>query len=100
MIDARNVYRKVTSKIYDFSPEQQQNLLAMVWLYRGETERYLDLVSDYCTRTIDEGNACFSTKNEQGMAVKPLPDFLASLNSLQDVLAPFLNTLVSERCSR
>ena len=95
MIDARNVYRKVTRKIYDFSPEQQQNLLAMVWLYRGETERYLDLVSDYCTRTIDEGNACFNTKNEQGMAVKPLPDFLASLNSLQDVLAPFLNTLVS-----
>ena len=40
MIDARNVYRKVTRKIYDFSPEQQQNLQAIVWLYRGETERY------------------------------------------------------------
>ncbi|KAF5425768.1 type I restriction enzyme M protein [Candidatus Methanomarinus sp.] len=24
MIDARNIYRKVTRKIYDFSPEQQQ----------------------------------------------------------------------------
>ena len=66
MIDARNVYRKVTRKIYDFSPEQQQNLLAIVWLYRGETERYLGLLSDYCTRTIEEGNACFGTKNEQG----------------------------------
>ena len=95
MIDARNVYRKVTRKIYDFSPEQQQNLLAIVWLYRGETERYLDLMSDYCTRTIDEGNACFSTKNEQGMAVKPLPDFLASLNSLRDAVIPFLSTLGS-----
>ena len=50
-------------------------------------------MSDYCTRTIDEGNACFSTKNEQGEAVKPLPDFLASLNSLRDTLAPFLSTL-------
>ncbi len=40
MLDARNIYRKVTRKIYDFSPEQQQNLLAIVWLYRGETERY------------------------------------------------------------
>jgi type I restriction enzyme M protein len=25
MIDARNIYRKVTRKIYDFSPEQEQN---------------------------------------------------------------------------
>ena len=35
MLDARNVYRKVTRKIYDFSPEQMQNLAAIVWLYRG-----------------------------------------------------------------
>ena len=96
MIDARNVYRKVTRKINDFSPEQQQNLLAIVWLYRGETERYLGLVSDYCTRTHDEGNACFNTKNEQGETVKPLPDFLDALNTLRDLLAPFLNTLGSD----
>ena len=35
MIDARNVYRKVTRKIYDFSPEQHQNpaghRLALPW---------------------------------------------------------------------
>ena len=42
MIDARNVYRKVTRKIYDFSPEQQQNLQAIVWLYRGDTDRFLE----------------------------------------------------------
>ena len=96
MIDVRNVYRKVTRKIYDFSPEQQQNLLAIVWLYRGETKRYLGLVSDYCTRTLDEGNACFNTKDEQGEEVKPLPDFLASLNSLRDALTPFLGTLGSD----
>ena len=36
MLDARNVYRKVTRKIYDFSPEQMQNLAAIVWLYRGQ----------------------------------------------------------------
>ncbi len=96
MIDARNVYRKVTRKIYDFTPEQQKNLLAIVWLYRRETERYLGLVSDYCARMLDEGNACFGTKNEQGEPVKPLLDFLAALNSLQDVLAPFLSTIGSD----
>ena len=31
MIDARNIFRKVTRKIYDFSPEQEQNILAIVW---------------------------------------------------------------------
>jgi type I restriction enzyme M protein len=47
MLDARNVYRKVTRKINDFSPEQEQNLLAIVWLYRGETGRYRQLLADY-----------------------------------------------------
>jgi len=47
MIDARNVYRKVTRKINDFSPEQEKNLLAIVWLYRGETKRYQKLLADY-----------------------------------------------------
>jgi len=55
MIDARNIYRKVTRKIYDFSPEQEQNLLAIVWLYRGHTEKYLDLVASTCRRMHDEG---------------------------------------------
>ena len=29
MIDARKIYRQVTRKIYDFSPEQEQNILAI-----------------------------------------------------------------------
>src|SRR5512136_1936265 len=47
MLDARNVYRKVTRKIYDFSPEQMKNLAAIVWLYRGQQPRFLALVKDY-----------------------------------------------------
>ena len=54
MIDARNVYRKVTRKINDFSPEQEQNLLAIVWLYRGETERYNELLAYYRKNGEDE----------------------------------------------
>ena len=46
MLDARNIYRKVTRKIYDFSPEQMQNLAAIVWLYRGQPERFLALVQE------------------------------------------------------
>jgi type I restriction enzyme M protein len=47
MIDARNIYRKVTRKIYDFTPEQLKNITAMVWLYRGETGKFLNLVKEY-----------------------------------------------------
>jgi type I restriction enzyme M protein len=50
MLDARNVYRKVTRKIYDFSPEQLQNLTAVVWLYRGQQDRFLRLVRSYLER--------------------------------------------------
>ena len=46
MLDARNIYRKVTRKIYDFSPEQLQNLTAIVWLYRGQSDRFLALVQE------------------------------------------------------
>lgn len=47
MIDARHVFRKVTRKVYDFSPEQMRNLTAITWLYRGQTERFTALVQDY-----------------------------------------------------
>jgi len=58
MLDARNVYRKVTRKIYDFSPEQQQNLTAVVWLYRGEGERFIELVQQYIDKSIFEARYC------------------------------------------
>ncbi|MBI3808827.1 MAG: N-6 DNA methylase [Nitrospirae bacterium] len=54
MLDARNVYRKVTRKIYDFSPEQLANLSAIVWLYRGEAGRFVDIVQRYLGRTLIE----------------------------------------------
>ena len=96
MIDARNIYRKVTRKIYDFSPEQEQNLLAMVWLYRGQTERFLDLVAGYCTRMLDAGDACFSYEDDDGKVVEPLPEFTTALATLREALQPFLKTLGPE----
>ncbi|GAB2189797.1 type I restriction-modification system subunit M [Sessilibacter sp. MAH1] len=54
MLDARYVFRKVTRKIYDFSPEQLANLTSIVWLYRGQSERFLELVESYQRRSLDE----------------------------------------------
>jgi type I restriction enzyme M protein len=93
MIDARNVYRKVTRKIYDFSPEQQQNLQAIVWLYRGETERYLELVSQYLGKVVDEAQACFELKDETGQIAQPLQVYAEALKALRKTLAPFLSSL-------
>lgn len=92
MLDARNVYRKVTRKIYDFSPEQEQNLLAIVWLYRGETDRYLELVSDYLGQVVDEAQACMELEVD-GETAQPLPNYLATLHALEKILKPELAKL-------
>ena len=101
MIDARNVYRKVTRKIYDFSPEQELNLLAVVWLYRGEKERFLELVLRYLGNVVDEGVACFEPDSARGPEAHfdgdretsgPLPAFLEAVVALQAELSSFLET--------
>ncbi len=54
MIDAREIYRKVTRRIFDFSPEQEQNILSIIWLYRDQEERFHRLVTDYISKTLGE----------------------------------------------
>ncbi len=79
MLDARNVYRKVTRAIFDFSPEQQRNIAAIVWLYRGQTERFLKLVESYLSQAIAEGQA----------TDEPLESFEEALGALIDLAEPF-----------
>lgn len=90
MLDARNVYRKVTRKIFDFSPEQQQNLTAVVWLYRGETERFIELVQQYIDRTLFEARDCELFEELQ---CNPVPDFTAQLYKLSTAFQPFMAQL-------
>jgi type I restriction enzyme M protein len=83
----------VTRKIYDFSPEQEKNLLAIVWLYRGQTEKYLELVAGYCRSTMDEAALCLKRTNEAGKKEEPLSDYTAALVDLLAVIQPYLETL-------
>ncbi|MBQ4619074.1 MAG: N-6 DNA methylase [Clostridia bacterium] len=46
-IDARNYYTVVDRTLNEWSEWQLKNLNAIVWLYRGETEKYLDLLDEY-----------------------------------------------------
>jgi type I restriction enzyme M protein len=80
MLDARHVYRKVTRKIVDFSPEQMHNLAAIVWLYRGQRERFLGLVGQYLDRVCSESAATPA-------ALAPFETTLADLHSRFDALA-------------
>jgi type I restriction enzyme M protein len=83
MLDARNIYRKVTRKIYDFTPEQLANLTAIVWLYRGQSARFLALVQGYLEHTLEEGGKLA----EHAAALK------AVHRALVDATTPFLKTL-------
>ena len=53
MLDARKIYRKVTSKVNDFSPEQLQNLICIVNLYRGNSDKFNTTVKTYLETAVD-----------------------------------------------
>jgi type I restriction enzyme M protein len=82
MLDARNIYRKVSRAIYDFSPEQQQNIAAIVWLYRGQGERFLKLVESYIDQAVSRGAA----------AGAPLDAFTQARDTLAGLVEPFAGT--------
>jgi type I restriction enzyme M protein len=89
MLDARNVYRKVTRKIYDFSPEQQANLAAIVWLYRGQQERFVALVVQHITSSVNSAQACFL--DESGVdTCEPLDEFCDAYSRLLALMRPFV----------
>ena len=79
MLDARNIYRKVTRAIFDFSLEQQKNIAAIVWLYRGQSERFLGLVEGYLAQAVAEGEA----------TTGPLLAFEEALGKLTELAEPF-----------
>ena len=80
MLDARNIYRKVTRAIFDFSPEQQKNVAAIVWLYRGESDRFLSLVESYLAQAVAEGQ-------ETGEPLTAIEDALGKLIGLAEPFA-------------
>ena len=61
-IDARNTYHQINRAQREWTEEHIQNLAAIVRLYRGETDRYLELLNHYeqlsieCTHKLP---ACF-----------------------------------------
>lgn len=49
MLDLRNVYRKVSSSLHDFTDEQLESIHAIVNLYRGNNRLFKALIDKYST---------------------------------------------------
>ena len=93
MTDPRAIDLKVTRKTYDFRPEQHQNLLAIVWLYRGETARFRNLAFRCLLHAVEENVACIASNGAHAEIHRPLDDLLATIADLRDETARFLKTL-------
>ncbi|KHN55892.1 type I restriction-modification system subunit M [Pectobacterium fontis] len=76
MIDARNIYTVMSARSHVFSDEQLANLTAITWLYRGEHERFNELLGSY--------------QSKVGQYLAMLPERLANDKQQIDVLASAL----------
>ncbi|MEO0474360.1 MAG: N-6 DNA methylase [Planctomycetota bacterium] len=79
MLDARNVYRKVTRKVFDFTPEQLANLTAIVALYREQPERFLGTVANHLDHCAFAAKDCFF---DEMLDAEPLPALLEAFDQL------------------
>jgi type I restriction enzyme M protein len=79
MLDTRNIFRKVSRSVYDFSPEQQKNIAAIVWLYRRQPNGFLKLVESYLAQAITDA----------GAARKLIAIFEKALDKLVSAIEPF-----------
>jgi type I restriction enzyme M protein len=93
VIDARTIYRKVTRKIYDFSPEQLLNLLAIVWLYRGQPERFLELVFGYLRTMLYEVSYCYRPRTPDSDETPPLFGYVMAIDDVLAAIDPFTEAL-------
>ena len=80
-IDARNYYTVVDRTLNEWSEWQLKNLNAIVWLYRGEIEKYKKLLNDYTVDIIEMTNGL---KDK----AKPLSEMLD-----EDSVAHFLGNM-------
>jgi len=63
--------------------------LAIAWLYRDQSERFLQLLADYVAQTLKQGLACFDEP-------APLLSFKTTINDFREKLDPFAAVLFGD----
>ena len=80
-IDARNYYTVVDRTLNEWTDWQLKNLNAIVWLYRGEVDKYQNLVAEYRKALREYGEA--SQNKEMIAALCDGNDFAKAIVDLQ-----------------
>lgn len=79
MLDARNIYTVVSARSHVFSEEQLANLTAITWLYRGQNERFVELLGNYHTKVAEQLQTLPDHANDDNNTVTIVENLLASL---------------------
>ena len=97
MLDARKIYRKVTSKVNDFSLEQLQNLICIVNLYRGNTQKFESTVKDYLQTSADlakeTAEATTELQKQLQKVLKTVSDFATKYAKENEETQAFVDAL-------
>lgn len=80
-IDARNYYTVVDKTLNEWNEWQMLNLNAIVWLYRGQTDKYQALIANYILNL----NECFCQYKLTADSSEP-KDYLSTLSAKLDEL--------------
>lgn len=78
-IDARNYYTVVDRTLNEWSEWQLKNLNAIVWLYRGETEKYAALLQEYRDYLCAEAEADGNDELKDAVCLDSFADVVSSL---------------------
>ena len=81
-IDARNYYTVVDRTLNEWSPWQMKNLNAIVWLYRGEIEKYAALLKEYHDYLNTEAESADHDDLKEAVSQENFSDVVASLQKV------------------
>lgn len=84
-IDARNYYTAVDRTLNEWSEWQLKNLNAIVWLYRGEVDKYKELIQQY--KDTIYGYTYESADNQLDEILSDYIEFKTLVHSLKDYLS-------------
>ena len=90
-LDARNYYTVVDRTLNEWSEWQLKNLNAIVWLYRGETKKYKDLLREYFRY--------FHTMKEYliGKSAKRIFSAIDGIDDFEDMKEALLDEIEAEK---